>query len=173
MIPTVITAAALLVLVLAVVVVRLARKRRFTIPDLHRQSERETGRRDLSPRAGSPDEVSPDDFASQLIAPAPDRGAGGARASGVSSAAELLACVQELASASAQWPEILARLNPRTNAEGQQFLEELRRAHVFAPHLALRVLEEGCQRTLGAFPGADAVAALRAAAQSTNPFVRD
>ena len=80
--------------------------------------------------------------------------------------------VKELQKANAQWPEIWHALNPEGDPEVQQLLVELRGPHMFAPHVGLNLLEEGCRRTLATDPNADRLAALRAALQSGDPFVR-
>jgi hypothetical protein len=80
--------------------------------------------------------------------------------------------VQELQRANAQWPEIWQALNPDGDAEAQQLLVEFRGPYLFAPHVALNVLQEGCRRALACSPGADRAAALRAALQSDDRVVR-
>lgn len=66
----------------------------------------------------------------------------------VLSAAELLQIVQQLQSAGAQWPEILAAINPKSSPPAQQALAALRRPHLFMPHVGLNVIEDGCRRVL-------------------------
>jgi hypothetical protein len=86
-------------------------------------------------------------------------------------AAEVLRRVGELQKAGAGWPEIWGTLNPDEDAEAQRLLVELRGPHLFAPHVALNVLEDGCRRVLAADPHADRLAALRAALESGKPIV--
>ena len=43
---------------------------------------------------------------------------------------------------------------------------------MFAPHLGLRVMEEGCERALANCGTTDAAAALREALRDADPFVR-
>src|SRR2546426_269907 len=64
------------------------------------------------------------------------------------SAADILQRVQRLQTANAQWPEIWETLNPDGDAVTQQLLVELRGPYMFAPHVALNVLEIGCQRAM-------------------------
>lgn len=89
------------------------------------------------------------------------------------SAAEVLSRVRVLRQRNAQWEEILPELNPSGDPEVQQLLIEIRRLHMFAPHLGLGVIEDGCKRALASSPEADALAALREATRSQDPFVRD
>jgi hypothetical protein len=91
------------------------------------------------------------------------------RAAGMS-AAEVLRKVAELQKAGAGWPEIWTALNPDGEAEAQRLLVELRGPHLFAPHVGLNVLEDGCRRALAADPHADRLAALRAALKSGRPI---
>jgi hypothetical protein len=86
-------------------------------------------------------------------------------------AAEMLRRVGELQKAGAGWPEIWESLNPDGEAEAQRLLVELRGPHLFAPHVALNVLEDGCRRALATDPGADRLAALRAALESGKPII--
>ena len=62
------------------------------------------------------------------------------------SAADVLEEVGNLRRRSAAWPEVLALLNPDGDEETQHLLEALRGPHLFAPHVALNVLEDGCRR---------------------------
>lgn len=88
------------------------------------------------------------------------------------SAAEVLARVQSLRDANAQWDAIWSQLNPAGDSEVQQLLIEIRGPHIFAPHLGLGVIEDGCKRVLGSSPTADSLAALREATRRADPFVR-
>jgi hypothetical protein len=88
-------------------------------------------------------------------------------------AAEALDRVRQLQQAGADWPEIWQTLNPDGDPEAQRLLVELRGPHLFAPHVGLNVLEEGCRRALASDPDADRLAALRAALKGGEPFVRD
>ena len=88
------------------------------------------------------------------------------------SAAGILSRVHRLQEANAQWNAILPELNPNRDPEVQQLLLEIREPHLFAPHLALAVIEDGCKRVLASSRGADAVAALRMATGKAEPFVR-
>jgi hypothetical protein len=86
--------------------------------------------------------------------------------------AQVVQRVKELQAANAQWPEIWQTLNPNGDSQVQNLLIELRGPHMFAPHLALNVLEEACLRVMVVDSNADLVAALRAALKSGDPFVR-
>jgi hypothetical protein len=88
------------------------------------------------------------------------------------SVAQVVGRVKELQAANAQWPEIWQALNPGGNPQVQDLLVELRGPHMFAPHVALNMLEEGCLRVMVVDSNADLVAALRATLKSGDPFVR-
>jgi hypothetical protein len=87
------------------------------------------------------------------------------------SAAEMLSRVHDLRDANAQWDVIWSQLNPNADADVQSLLIEIRGPHMFAPHLGLGVIEDGCRRVLAASPDADALAALREAVYRAKPFV--
>src|SRR5205823_360458 len=78
-------------------------------------------------------------------------------------AAQFLHQVVGLQQKNASWDEIWRTLNPDDDLEVQRLLVELRGPHLFAPHVALNVLEEGCRRVLAGSPDADRLAALQAA----------
>lgn len=92
------------------------------------------------------------------------------RASSSSSASEMLRRVLELQRTNANWETIFASLNPDRNQQVQHLINDLRGPHMFVPHLALSVLEEGCRNAIAANPAADRLAALRAALRSSDPF---
>jgi len=79
------------------------------------------------------------------------------------SAAEMLSRVQALLAKDNQWDVILPDLNPTNDPEVQQRLIAIRGPHMFAPHVGLNVIEEGCKRALSVSPNADALQALREA----------
>jgi hypothetical protein len=87
-------------------------------------------------------------------------------------AAELLQKVAILHQIGAQWPEIWESLNPDKNNEVERLLSELRGPHLFAPEVGLNVIEDGCRRAIRVNPNADRTAALKAALNSGDPFVR-
>ena len=89
------------------------------------------------------------------------------------SAKEVLSRVQVLRDRNAQWDEVLSELNPTGDTEVQQLLIEIRGPNMFDPRLRLDVIEDGCERALALSPTADALAALREATRSQDPFVRD
>ena len=82
------------------------------------------------------------------------------------SAAEMLSRVQALRAKDAQWDAILPDLNPTNDPEVEQLLITIRGPHLFAPHVGLNVIEEGCKKALSLFPNADALQALRGATRS-------
>jgi hypothetical protein len=57
----------------------------------------------------------------------------------------VLQVIQSLQRSGALWPQIMAELNPRNDRQTQQLLVELRGPHMFAPHVALNLLENACQ----------------------------
>lgn len=52
-----------------------------------------------------------------------------------------LQVIQRLQASNALWPQIMADLNPKNDREVAQLLIELRGPHMFAPHVALNILE--------------------------------
>ena len=88
------------------------------------------------------------------------------------SAAEMLSRIGGLRDGDAQWDAIWSELNPMGDPEVQRLLVEIRGPHMFVPHLGLSVIEDGCRRVLAVSPEADALAALREAIRSQDPFVR-
>ena len=90
----------------------------------------------------------------------------------VISATEVLQLVNELQKANAQWPEIWQALNPDGDAQTQQLLIEFRGPYMFVPHLALNVLQVGCERALASSPQASRVQALREALRADDQVVR-
>ena len=88
------------------------------------------------------------------------------------SAKEMLSRLQPLRGRNAQWDVIWAELNPKDDPEVQRLLMEIREPHLFAPHLGLSVIEEGCKRVLAVSPQADILDALRQAIRGQEPFVR-
>jgi len=87
-------------------------------------------------------------------------------------AAEMLSRVQALHNKNTQWDAILSELNPTNDSEVQRLLTEIRGPNMFAPHLGLSVIEDGCKRVLAASPNSNALDALRQAIRSQDPFVR-
>ena len=116
----------------------------------------------------------PDDFSSQEVVIS-DRHPSSAPTRQVPSrlsATELLSRVQVLRDGNAQWDAILSELNPTGDTDVQQLLIEIRGPDMFAPGLGLGVIEDGCKQALALTPNADALAALREAIRSQEPFVR-
>lgn len=87
------------------------------------------------------------------------------------SATELLITIARLRQQLANWPAILAAINPDGDAGVQRLLEEVRGPHLFAPHIGLNVLEAGCRRALACDPAADRTAALQTAVGDNSRIV--
>ena len=79
------------------------------------------------------------------------------------SARDLLARVRSLRGTEANWPQILSTVNPRNDRVAADLLTKLRGPHQFAPHVALNVLVEGCERVIIANQRASDIDALREA----------
>jgi hypothetical protein len=79
------------------------------------------------------------------------------------SARDLLRRVRAMREAGAGWPQILSTLNPRNDKVAAGLLTNLRGPHQFAPHVALNVLEDACERAIAANPRASDIDALREA----------
>jgi len=77
------------------------------------------------------------------------------------SARQALERVQELRRVNAQWPDIGQSLNPNEDAKTRDLLLELRGPYLFAPHVALNVLQIGCERALAISGAATLQQALR------------
>ena len=87
-------------------------------------------------------------------------------------AAQLRVSVAHLSKANAQWPEIMASLNPQNNAALRGELERIRGPHMFVPHLALQVIHHGCEEAVRANQNASAIAAITAARMSMEKVTR-
>lgn len=74
-------------------------------------------------------------------------------------AGAMLALVPKLRQANAQWPQIMAALNPSGDERAAELLQTIRGPHMFDPRTALGVIEAGCRETPGNAPGAQALAA--------------
>ena len=70
-----------------------------------------------------------------------ERSRGGAGARG----ANLLNTVRNLRATNAQWPAIMAALNPSRDSKLAGLLQELRGPHMFVPHTALSIIEDACR----------------------------
>jgi len=79
------------------------------------------------------------------------------------SATDLLRRVRALREAGSTWPGILSAVNPRNDKVAADLLTRLRGPHQFAPHVALNVLEDACQRVIAANQRASDIDALREA----------
>lgn len=97
---------------------------------------------------------------------------GGSLISRGPTATELLPIVQRLQKSDAQWPEILATVNPGGSRSIANSLTALRGPHQFVPHLGLNVLEDGCRRALKRNPNASLADAMEEALRSANIVVR-
>ena len=90
---------------------------------------------------------------------------------GSMSAADLRVVVSALGRRGAQWPEVFGALCPSGRGVVNELLGEVRGPHMFAPHLGLAVIEEGCRRALAGDSRASAVDALREAVRSMRSVV--
>jgi hypothetical protein len=79
------------------------------------------------------------------------------------SARDLLARVRALRGAGTGWPGIVSAVNPRNDKVAAGLLTKLRGPHQFAPHVALNVLEDACERVIAANQRASDIDALREA----------
>jgi hypothetical protein len=79
------------------------------------------------------------------------------------SASDLLRRVRALREAGAGWLAILSAVNPRNDKVAAGLLTKLHGPHQFAPHVALNVLEDACERVIAANPRASDIDALREA----------
>ena len=79
------------------------------------------------------------------------------------SAKDLLSRVRGLRKTEASWLRIISAINPRNDKAVADLLATLRGPHQFAPHIALNVLEDGCERVLAANQRASDIDALREA----------
>ena len=83
-------------------------------------------------------------------------------------AAQLLSLVSDLRVRNAQWPEILATLNPTGDQEAAAVLMAIRGPHMFDPRTGLGVLESGFRSVE---PGASLIPSLQAAHKSMTTVV--
>jgi hypothetical protein len=143
-----------------------------------RRRTRNGGRGPMSSSTGS----APNDLAERTqgavllnsILGAPSRSAeprskGGASAGW--SATKVLDATQHLQAMNAQWPAIIAELNPKSDRAIQQLLLEIRGPHMFAPNVALNAIADGARRALAANPRASARDALRESLRTINTIV--
>jgi hypothetical protein len=79
------------------------------------------------------------------------------------SATDLLRRVRGLREVGAGWPQILSTLNTRNDKVAASLLTNLRGPHQFAPHVALNVLEDACERVITVNQRASDIDALREA----------
>jgi hypothetical protein len=100
----------------------------------------------------------------------------GPRTAGVSvdswSARDLLTRVRGLRQAGTGWPGILSAVNPRNDKVAADLLTKLRGPHQFAPHVALNVLEDACERVIAANQRASDIDALREALRQSGVVTR-
>lgn len=84
----------------------------------------------------------------------------------VLTAAKLFAVAKRLDAESAAWPEILSELNSSNDATIRDLLDAIRGPHLFAPGVAMRVIQAGCEDVTRSNTEATAVEALAAARRS-------
>jgi hypothetical protein len=82
------------------------------------------------------------------------------------SARELIGRVRELRRCNAQWPQIEQALGD------SELLRSIRGPHLFAPRVALNVIESGCEFAMQKNPQADAHAALAEAKSSMEKITK-
>jgi len=87
------------------------------------------------------------------------------------SARQLLATVERLRVAGAQWPEIARKLNPDGNSRIDGMLSDLKGPHQFSPHVALNVIEAGCRHAMSRNERADRFDAFHAALRQSARIV--
>ena len=79
---------------------------------------------------------------------------------------------QRLLKAGAQWPEVLAALNPHGENRAASLLQALRGPHMFNPGTALSVIIHGCDIALRKSSKASALSALQEAKVSMERITR-
>ena len=87
-------------------------------------------------------------------------------------AAQLLQEAKRLDSRNAGWPEILTALNPSNNKTVADLLFAIRGPHMFAPGVAMQVIQVGCEDVLSSNPAATSVDALTSARCSLDKIIR-
>jgi hypothetical protein len=80
----------------------------------------------------------------------------------------VLDTVRQLYAENAQWPKIVAELNPANDSAISALLIELRGPHMFVPHIALNIIENASCTVLEAKPSAGIEEVLKAARASMN-----
>lgn len=81
-------------------------------------------------------------------------------------ATHILKLSRQLREDNAQWPQIFTAINSADDPFIEAALIALRGPHRFLPHVAINILEEGCQNALAANLDADDVQALQEAVKS-------
>jgi hypothetical protein len=103
----------------------------------------------------------------------PSRSESTASSKGTSpSAQSLRAELRRLHKASAGWTEILPAVNPSGSASIATDLQAIRGPHMFAPGLAIQVLEEGCNEAIKQNPNATVAQAVQLARKSMEKVTR-
>lgn len=87
-------------------------------------------------------------------------------------ASDVLADAKRLHASRAGWSDILATLNPSDDRAMAGELQAIRGPHMFAPELALQVIEHGCAEALRKDPNASAHAGLLAAREGMEKVTR-
>ena len=86
--------------------------------------------------------------------------------------AQVLPVINGLMQDQAQWPEIIARLNPLDDAEIRRLVLVLRGPHMFVPGVALNILKMECESVARSSPSASICVALEAAVRSMERITR-
>ena len=87
-------------------------------------------------------------------------------------AEQLQASLSRLLHDNAGWNEILQAVNPTGAAKVAADLQAIRGPHMFAPALAIQVLQEGCKLALARNPRASSAEAVRLARESMEKVTR-
>ncbi len=88
------------------------------------------------------------------------------------SAEQAKVSVAQLLKANAQWPQIIAALNPQNDVAVAAELSRIRGPHMFVPHLALQVIQHGCEESIRVNKNASFIAAATAARVSMEKVTR-
>lgn len=88
------------------------------------------------------------------------------------SGADLGDCIRQLRATHAQWPVIMATLNPRNRSNITQLLKELQGPHMFVPQTALNIIEDAYSATARGNPGANVREVLQNACISMRKVTR-
>jgi hypothetical protein len=139
-------------------------------------------RRSRSGQACQSGALSPSDEFQLLLnkaAPLPSAGTVGSKQPSIATTAntgltagQLLHEAKRLDSRNAGWPEILTTLNPSNNKTVADLLFTIRGPHMFAPGVAMQVIQAGCEDVISSNPTATSIDALTSARRSLDKIIR-